>query len=62
MNLNNEGRKIMGDAIRVTVWNEGRHEKSNAKIGELYPEGMHGAIAKHLGTQPDMEVRTATLD
>jgi trehalose utilization protein len=52
----------MGDAIRVTVWNEGRHEKSNAKIGELYPEGMHGAIAKHLGTQPDMEVRTATLD
>jgi trehalose utilization protein len=52
----------MGDAIRVTVWNEGRHEKSNAKIGELYPEGMHGAIAKHLGTQPGMEVRTATLD
>jgi trehalose utilization protein len=52
----------MGDAIRVTVWNEGRHEKSNAKIGELYPEGMHGAIAKYLGTQPDMEVRTATLD
>jgi trehalose utilization protein len=52
----------MGDVIRVTVWNEGRHEKSNAKIGELYPEGMHGAIAKHLGTQPDMEVRTATLD
>ena len=52
----------MGDAIRVTVWNEGRHEKSNAKIGELYPEGMHGAIAKHLGTQPDMEVRTAILD
>ncbi len=52
----------MADVIRVTVWNEGRHEKSNAKIGELYPEGMHGAIAKHLRTQPDMEVRTATLD
>ena len=48
--------------IRVTVWNEYRHEKSNKEIAKLYPEGMHGAIAKHLRTQPGMEVRTATLD
>ncbi|MFQ6132431.1 MAG: trehalose utilization protein ThuA, partial [Armatimonadota bacterium] len=34
--------------IRVTVWNEGRHEKTNQQIGKLYPEGMHGAIAKYL--------------
>ena len=49
-------------AIRVTVWNEYRHEKSNEEIAKLYPEGMHGAIAKHLRAQHGMEVRTATLD
>jgi len=52
----------MSDVIRVTVWNEGRHEKSNEQIGKLYPEGMHGAIAKHLEVQPGITVRTATLD
>ena len=52
----------MSDVIRVTVWNEGRHEKKNAKIAELYPDGLHGAIAKHLKTQPGIETRTATLD
>jgi len=52
----------MSAKIRVTVWNEYRHEKDNEAIGKLYPEGMHGAIAKALSAQPDMEVRTATLD
>ncbi|MGB9877963.1 MAG: ThuA domain-containing protein [bacterium] len=48
--------------IRVLVWNEGRHEKLDKRVAEIYPEGIHGAIAKYLRTQPDMEVRTATLD
>jgi trehalose utilization protein len=48
--------------IRVLVWNEGRHEKLDKRVAEVYPEGIHGAIAKHLRTLPDMEVRTATLD
>ena len=52
----------MADTIRVTVWNEYRHEKKNEAIGKLYPDGMHGAIAKHLAAQPGIEVRTATLD
>ena len=52
----------MADTIRVTVWNEYRHEKQDEAIGKLYPEGMHGAIAKHLAAQPGLEVRTATLD
>lgn len=52
----------MSDSIRVVVWNEGRHEKSNKQIAELYPEGIHGAIAKFLKTQPGMAVKTATLD
>jgi trehalose utilization protein len=47
--------------IRVTVWNEGRHEKTNEHIKKLYPEGMHAVIAKYLKAQ-GMEARTATLD
>jgi trehalose utilization protein len=48
--------------IRVTVWNEGRHEKTNKKIAKIYPAGMHGAIAKHLNAQRGIRARTATLD
>lgn len=48
--------------IRVTVWNEGRHEKRSPKIAAVYPQGIHGAIAEHLAAQGDMVVRTATLD
>ena len=52
----------MSDSIRVTVWNEFRHEKKNEKVAQIYPEGIHGAIARYLRTQPDLNVRTATLD
>jgi len=52
----------MKDKICVTVWNEYRHEKRNPKIAEIYPGGIHGAIAKYLSTLPGIEVRTATLD
>ncbi|MEK3882935.1 ThuA domain-containing protein [Paenibacillus sp. PL2-23] len=48
--------------IRVTVWNEFRHEKQNAQVASIYPEGIHQAIASYLGTLEGMEVRTATLD
>ena len=48
--------------IRVTVWNEFRHEKSSPKVAAIYPKGMHETIAAFLRAQPDMEVRTATLD
>lgn len=48
--------------IRVTVWNEYRHEKSDERVSAIYPQGIHGAIAAFLGKNPDMEVRTATLD
>ena len=34
--------------IRVTVWNVNRHEKSNKAVQAVYPEGIHGAIAKGL--------------
>jgi trehalose utilization protein len=51
----------MDHPIRVTVWNEYRHEKRNPLVAQIYPEGIHGAIAGHL-RQEGMEVRTATLD
>jgi trehalose utilization protein len=48
--------------IRVTVWHEFRHEKTNPKVAEIYPQGMHEAIASHLRKCKDLEVSTATLD
>ena len=52
----------MAADIRVTVWNEFRHEQSNEQIAKLYPDGIHGAIAKSLNEQPGITARTATLD
>ncbi len=53
----------MSKTIRVTVWNEFRHEKKEgSEPAKLYPAGMHEVIAKHLSAQPGIEVRTATLD
>ena len=56
--LQNGGRHM---TVRVTVWNEGRHDRTDERVRSVYPEGMHGAIAKHLRAQ-GFEVRTATLD
>jgi trehalose utilization protein len=52
----------MAKKIRVTVWNEFRHEKESAEIAKIYPDGMHGAIAAGLRTDPQFAVRAATLD
>ncbi|MDQ3396683.1 MAG: ThuA domain-containing protein [Deinococcota bacterium] len=46
---------------RVTIWNEYRHEKKNPAVADLYPEGIHGAIATFLKKE-GLEVQTATLD
>lgn len=52
----------MSSKIRVTVWNEFRHEKSNEAVRKIYPDGIHNQIAKSLSAQKDMVVKTATLD
>jgi trehalose utilization protein len=49
-------------AIRVTVWHEYRHEKKNPKVAEIYPQGMHEAIASYLRKCEGLTVRTATQD
>jgi len=49
-------------AINVTVWNEFRHEKESTIVAGVYPDGIHGAIAKGLKLRDGITVRTATLD
>jgi trehalose utilization protein len=51
----------MPTSLRVTVWNEGRHEKTHPEVARVYPDGMHTVIADYLRTQ-GFTVRTATLD
>jgi trehalose utilization protein len=48
--------------IRITLWNEGRHEIRSPHVAALYPKGIHGAIADHLNRSGDFIVRTGVLD
>ncbi|MBR2460571.1 MAG: ThuA domain-containing protein [Clostridia bacterium] len=52
----------MANKIRVTVWNEYRHELNEEAIRNIYPEGIHGAVKAILEETGEFEVRTATLD
>lgn len=49
--------------IHALVWNENIHETTQPDIREIYPDGIHGAIAEGLRELLDDEVvvRTATL-
>lgn len=49
------------DPIRVTVWNEYRHEKTEEAVAKVYPEGIHNCIAAFL-RNAGFAVKTATLD
>jgi trehalose utilization protein len=55
--------------ISVIVWNEFRHERENAAVGAIYPEGLHTTIAYALASTPGLnpgalplDIATATLD
>jgi len=51
--------------MNVTVWNENVHEKTHKLVQEIYPQGIHTALAeglKKLDTAAQLTVRTATLD
>ncbi|ANA81872.1 trehalose utilization protein ThuA [Paenibacillus glucanolyticus] len=48
--------------IKVTVWNEYRHERHNEQVASIYPNGIHRAIAGHLEGVEGLEVATAVLD
>ncbi len=49
-------------AVRVTVWNEFRHERHDAEVKKLYPHGIHTVIASGLEARGGVQVRTATQD
>lgn len=51
----------MTEPLRVTVWNEFRHERLNPQVAAIYPQGMHAVLAEALRAQ-GFAVRTATLD
>ncbi|MBY5704248.1 trehalose utilization protein ThuA [Rhizobium leguminosarum] len=47
--------------IKVTIWNEGRHEQLHKEVQEIYPDRIDGAIASGIA-HPDFEIRRGTLD
>ena len=47
--------------IRVTIWNEGRHEKTDAPVRAIYPDRIDGALAVGLADR-DFDIERATLD
>ena len=49
--------------IRVTVWNEGVHERVNEAVKKVYPKGMGHEIAKYLRPQAGIaSVKVCELD
>lgn len=53
----------MTKPLRVVVWNEGLHESTKPEMAQIYPDGMHGAIADGLRDllPADSVITTATL-
>ena len=51
----------MTQPIRVTIWNEFRHEQESDEVRAIYPDGIHHAIHSFLAPHQDLLVRTATL-
>ena len=47
--------------IKVTIFNEFRHEKQKESIRAIYPDGIHGAIKAGIEDE-EIVVRTVTLD
>jgi trehalose utilization protein len=53
----------MDKGIRVTVWNEGVHEKTHEAVRGVYPQGMAAPIARYLRKQEGIaSVHVSELD
>jgi len=48
-------------AIKVTIWNEGRHEKLDPNVTAVYPNGIHAAISAGLENE-GFAIRCGSLD
>jgi len=53
-----ENRSII---IKTVVWGENVHEQTNKVVADIYPDGMHGAIAAALNADAGITATTATL-
>jgi trehalose utilization protein len=49
-------------SIKVTIWNEGRHEKLQSDVAAIYPSGIHGAIAADIKNEGFVIRCCASLD
>ena len=47
--------------IKVTIWNEGRHEKLDPNVTAVYPNGIHAAISAGLENE-GFAIRCGSLD
>ncbi|MDD6040773.1 MAG: ThuA domain-containing protein [Clostridia bacterium] len=47
--------------IRVTIYNEFVHEKTDEAVRSIYPEGIHMALKQHLEDE-EIHIKTVTLD
>lgn len=47
--------------IRVLVWGENVHERTNPTVASVYPDGMHNCIAGGLNEDPEISASTAVL-
>ncbi|MBM6615004.1 ThuA domain-containing protein [Desemzia sp. RIT804] len=47
--------------MKVTIWNEFRHEKISEKVKEIYPEGIHKQLEGVLKSA-GFDIKTAVLD
>ena len=48
--------------IKVTIWNEFKHERESERVKNIYPEGIHNAIADFLKTDEEIIVKCVTQD
>jgi trehalose utilization protein len=47
--------------IQALVWGENVHERTNAAVAAIYPDGMHSVIAAALAEDDGIHAETATL-
>ncbi|PAV31234.1 trehalose utilization protein ThuA [Virgibacillus profundi] len=48
--------------MKITVWNEFRHELENPDVKDIYPNGIHSKIKEFLNEEDSFDIQTATLD
>ena len=48
--------------MKITVWNEFAHEKTDEAVKAIYPDGIHETVAAFLRENGFDDVKTATLE